>query len=543
MIAELEPPVTFAGDEMRVHFTRFGSAAYARFLQVKKLPESTTTFDPADETYTVTAPARFAAMLGAERPHSGDGVPLAGHLFPDQALLCRQALDAKRFALWCQCGWGKTPTGLEFARQVWLITGGRVLIITLNEIVNQWLEEAAKFYGDTLPIVRLESRAAMREWCKNGEPGLAITNYEKFNPDEQGQVVNECRHLAGVVLDEASRLKAGGGKQKWALIKSFKGLEYKLNLTATPAPNDLMEYASQASFLEKMRTEQDIIWTFFTRDPKTQKWTVKPHARRAFFEFMATWSVYVNDPKRYGWRLDMPDVPAPEYITVAVKPTPEQMELARVATADQTTGQMDLFGGGSVGIVGRGKLSQLAKGFRYVKGALNKRCIEVVKSHKPDAVAKIVEHEAGTGAQVLVWTVFDAESDILSARLAKTSHELLTGKTPTEERVNIIERFRTGETRVLIGRAGMLGYGLNFQFCTAMVFSGWSDSFESMYQAIRRAVRFGQEQSVRVYFPVIAELEGDTLDNVRRKESEFMRAIEEMENSYISARRGLKGVV
>jgi hypothetical protein len=53
-------------------------------------------------------------------------------------------------------------------------------------------------------------------------PCLAITNYEKWNPEDglADQVVNEARHLGGLILDEASRLRGGGGKQKWALIKS-----------------------------------------------------------------------------------------------------------------------------------------------------------------------------------------------------------------------------------------------------------------------------------------------------------------------------------
>lgn len=41
---------------------------------------------------------------------------------------------------------------------------------------------------------------------------------------------------------------------------------------------------------------------------------------------------------------------------------------------------------------------------------------------------------------------------------------------------------------------------------------------------------------MRVYFPVIRELEGETLANVQRKEAEFERSIEEMELNYIKAR-------
>lgn len=537
------PPVTFQSDRLQVLFDRFDLASYRRFLQIKALPESLVTFDPQTESYTVTAPARFAAMLGVERPATREEHPILPALFDDQRELVLLALEAKRFALWCQCGWGKTIAGLEWARQVQLRTGGRVLITTVNEIVSEWTREAERFYTGSLqlPLLRLRSRSAMREWMANGEPGIAITNYEKWNPDNRAdQVVNEARFLAGAVLDE-NRLKTGGGVQKWALGKSMKGIEYKLTLTATPAPNDTMEFASQAMWLEKMRTESDIIWTYFTRDAKTHRWTVKPHARAAFFEFMSTWSVYVNEPKRYGWRAEMPDVPAPDYRVIEVPATAEQIDMARVVTADSRTGQMSLIPCDESNAIQRLKLAQLAKGFRYITRGKT-RSAERVKSNKPTIVAGIVREEVEGGAQVLVWTVFEEESEILAALLANVPFvERLTGSTKPNDRLAILDRYRSGQTRVLITRAKVLGYGMNLQMCSAMVFSGFSDSFEDLYQAVRRAVRFGQTERVRVYFPFVPELEGDTLRNIQRKEAEFERSIRDMEANYIRARAKLAG--
>lgn len=537
------PPITFAADRMCVRFDRFDLDTYRLFLRCKQLPESNVEFDPEHEAYTLTAPARFAELLGVKRPETRDQFPLSPFLLDDQAILVRLALDAKRFALWCACGWGKTLAGLEWSRLVHLMTGGRVLITTINDIVGEWLREAAKWYGDSLPLHRITSRADMREWMQHGPPGVAITNYEKWNPESiADQMVPEAKFLSGAVLDE-NRLKTGGGKQKWALGKSMKGIEYKLSLTATPAPNDTMEFASQAMWLEKMRTEQDIIWTFFTRNEKTHRWDVKPHARAAFFEFMSSWSVYVSDPKRYGWRLNQPEVPRPIYHTIDVPATPEQLDIARILTADAATGQMDLFADVETNAIQRNKLAQVAKGFRYVRAVKvpdapkKGRRIERVPSDKPAVVEAIVRKEAAAGAQVLVWTVFDEESEILSQMLPDA--EVLTGTTKPADRLEALDRFRDGTCRVLITRASMLGWGMNLQMCSAMVFSGWSDSFEQLYQAVRRAYRFGQTEAVRVYFPVVRELEGDMLANVQRKEVEFERSIQEMEQNYIRARKRL----
>lgn len=560
------PPIRFDRDRMHVTFDRFDLASYRLFLKCKALPESIVTFHAQTESYTLSAPARFAALLGVNRPAIRESFPLLPSLFEDQHELCSQALDCKRFALWCLCGWGKTVVGWEFARQASLRTGGgRALIVTTNDLVKEWLDQLRTFYGDSLPVVRLKSRQQLREWCEHGTidgiptaAKLAITNYEKFNPDKgdvANQVVNEIRHLVCVVLDEASRLRNAGGKQKWALVKSCRGVEYKLLLTATPAPNDLMEFASQAAFLEKMRSEGDIIWTFFTRNEKTHRWDVKPHARAAFFEFMANWSIYVHDPKRYGWRLNHPDVPAPEYRVVETPATPDQLEEIPAAVASGTaTGQLTMVAEASeTNAIQRVKLAEISSGFKYVDSTSDKgekrkgkaKPVAVrIPSNKPAMVAKIAYEEAVTnGVQVLVWTLFDEETEILAEAfkaIGLPSFEILTGKVKAKDRPAMIDRFKRGETRVLGTRAKMMGYGQNLQMCEAEIFNNFNDSFEDVFQAVHRAVRYGQTKRVRIYFPIVRELQGDVKDNLDRKQTEYIASVKEMENNYIRTRERLK---
>lgn len=530
------PQITFAGELLNVHFEHFGVGAYPLFLKIKALPESTVHYHRDSATYTISAPARFAPMLGVQVPDSDRGfLPMPEYMFEDQSIVTQMALDAKRFACWSDCGWGKTPLQLEFARQVIHRTGGRYLQFTLNDIVPQFITEARKFYGDLLQMVRLNTREEMRAFCRGDmDPAikLAITNYEKMNHEEGDQVVSEMRLLAGVGLDESSRLKTGGGTQKWALIKSCKGIEYKLSCTATPAPNETSEFASQASFLEKIRDEGDIIWTYFQRDETTHRWTVKRHARKAFFEFMASWSIYIRDPKRYGWRMNQVEVPDPEILVHRLPLGDEQRQAMGIHVTD-AAGQRSLFPVNATNAIQRNKLAQIAKGFAYLKGENGK--FRRIVSAKPAFIAKGVKKEVKEGLQVLVWTVFDAESVILSEQLTKAGvkHELLTGKTSAEDRVRLTNAFCDGSLPVLVTRASMLGYGRNFQCCGSMWFSGWSDSYESYYQAVRRAVRYGQERSVRVHLPVIEELEGDQLDNIFHKQAQHESSIAEMENNYI----------
>lgn len=52
-----------------------------------------------------------------------------------------------------------------------------------------------------------------------------------------------------------------------------------------------------------------------------------------------------------------------------------------------------------------------------------------------------------------------------------------------------------------------------------MIFVGLSDSYEMMYQAIRRCWRFGQKHSVDVHI-VTSESEGAVKENIDRKEKQ-----------------------
>lgn len=63
----------------------------------------------------------------------------------------------------------------------------------------------------------------------------------------------------------------------------------------------------------------------------------------------------------------------------------------------------------------------------------------------------------------------------------------------------------------------MFGHGLNLQHCNQMAFVGLSNSYEQVYQAVRRCWRFGQTRPVTCWF-VISEAEGSVRANIERKE-------------------------
>lgn len=530
------PTVTVDGQRTRITFERFDLEAYQLFLRCKQLPEQQVSYDWERDVYEIDAPSRFAGILTGEGLRSrADSMDLAPHLFDYQAFTVRRAIDARRFAIWADTGLGKMAMLLEWARLVHQLTGERVLILEPLAVIAQVIEEARRFYGRELQVTHLTSRDALQAWCLGAgmaTDDIAITNYEKFIPG----VLPELRRIGGLVADESSLLKAGGGVIKWNLIKSARGIEYKLSCTATPAPNDQMEYASQASFLEKIRDGEEVLWTYFTRT-KQGDWRVKPHARRDFYRFMAGWSLYMRDPSRFGFRDILRDLPEPLIREYPLQIT-EQQRLLMYRLTELKGG---LFSDDRMGVQERVRLSQVAKGFLYEPGSGSQR-FETVDSVKPQKVAELVADERAAGRQVLVWTSFDEEGRILSDLIGEEA-STLDGKMSEAGRLAVLDGFRHGDVPVLISKPQLIGYGLNLQHCRAMVFSGFDDSFERMYQAVRRCYRFGQTETVHVHVPYVPELEGLVYSNIRRKETQFLADVAACEEAYREALAELYGTV
>lgn len=514
-------PIQFVGNEARIDFSDFTLENYELFLRVKCLPEYRTKYDQALDVYTLSMPARFAALLGAKVPEAPTApLPLSGFLFDYQRFIDERALEAKRYAVFADCGLGKTPIQLEFARQVMHLTGGKFLILTFGEIIDEFLDQGRQFYGDALPIKVLKSRDSLIGWLKrSNEPPLAITNYEKFIPG----VIPELRYLAGLAADESSVLKTKGGVIKWNLMKSAYGIEYKILASATPAPNDEMEYLSQAGFLDKFNDGSgsgSTLASFFSRNGDND-WVLKPHAKEAFYRYMVSWSCYIRDPRVYGFRDNLRPVPQPEFIEHMIDATKEQIAVAQDYRFRIGAG---LLGSGKLGATERMKLSEIAKGFLYDP-------LRFIPSRKPRRVAEIACEEAAQGNQTLIWTVFDEEGQLISEEIKRLisskrkyrhlTQAILTGKTPEHLRRELIWTFKRGQLSILTSKAKLLGFGQNLQNGGAMIFSGWTDSFEQLYQAIRRMVRYGQTKVVRVHVPMIPELEALQWENIQAKSAAY----------------------
>jgi len=401
------------------------------------------------------------------RPPVGCGRHVGDHeinafAFDFQRAIIKWAVRLGTCAIFADCGLGKSGMQIEWAR----LSAPRSLVFAPLTVAEQTIGEAKKLAG-------VDVRYVGNPEEMSGD-GIFITNYERA---ERFTGVD----VGAVVLDESSILKSIDGKTRTLLINGFQHVPFRLCCTATPAPNDIAEIANHSAFLG-VKTREEMLATFFVHDQ--DGWRLKGHAAAAFYEWLASWAVYLRKPSDIGFSDDGYDLPPLDVrqATVEANIVPEGF----------------LFGATvSDGIVGRSRIR---------RETLDARVAETVR---------LVQAEPDE--QWIVWCGLNDESNAIAKRLPDAVQ--VEGNTKAEDKLTRLRAFISGEARVLITKAKVAGFGLNLQNAARMVFCGIGDSWEQYYQMLRRCWRFGQTRPVVAYV-VASDAEESIVANVLKKEEE-----------------------
>lgn len=120
-----------------------------------------------------------------------------------------------------------------------------------------------------------------------------------------------------------------------------------------------------------------------------------------------------------------------------------------------------------------------------------------------------------------IWCNLNSEQDALAKAFGPLAFSV-SGSMADDEKEAAILGWIEGERPIMISKPSIMGFGMNFQHCRNTLFVGLNDSFEQVFQSIRRFWRFGQTKSVNVHF-IAAETEGAVVANLRRKEADADR--------------------
>ena len=475
---------------------------YELFLRIKSLPRFRFVGRQA------IVPSEYAQQLDLEYTETAKGKKYAPSpfLFDYQKAIAKLAIKKKKFAVFANCGLGKTNILLEYAKHVSTVLpkDKSILIVSPLMVIKQTIQEHKRFYPDQPPLRQVRANE-LAKWVCNPDARIGIANYEAITDEiDQG-------NIGSLIIDESSSLKSSYGKWGQRLIEIGKGLDWKLCLTGTPAPNDRIEYGNHAVFLDQFPTLNAFLAKYFVnRGQTSNRWELKHHALTPFYRSLSHWSIFLSRPEVYGWKDNVATIP-PIHVHIHDVPlTDDQRSLVSQAGGD-------MFGTPG-GITSRAKLSQLAKG-RY-KG-------QEVETSKPRYIKDLIA--TWPKESTIVWCQFNAEQEALAKLLP--NNVSVDGSSSEEERQQMIEDFQSGKAKILITKGKVLGFGLNLQIATRQVFSGLSDSFETFHQCVKRSNRVGSSLPLNVHIP-ITPVERAMVDNVLHKAVRVQQDTEEQERLF-----------
>lgn len=400
------------------------------------------------------------------------------NLFDFQKYIVKIALKKGRFAIFEDCGLGKTLQQLDWAHQVATFTNAPVLILAPLAVVPQTIREGKKFGIELQQLnVNIENPIGSLE-------GIFILNYDQLKNID-------CSVFSGVVLDESSILKGRDGKLSSMIIDLFKGTPYKLACTATPSPNDHMELGQHSEFLGAMSYLEMLAMYFVHDGGETSKWRLRKHATDDFWKYVCTWSISLDNPSTLGFNSDGYELPEIEFIE----------HIIEVENNTET-----LFGDVAVSAT---ELHQDLK--RSFDSRINKT-VELVNN---------------SNDQWIIWTLKNDEATELN-KLLKDSINV-QGSDKHEVKAKNLNGFANKEFQNLITKTSIASFGMNYQQCFNMVFTSYDFKFEAFYQAVRRCYRFGQKFKVSVHL-LVPESQINVRSSILEKEKKHKMMIREMSN-------------
>lgn len=403
--------------------------------------------------------------------------------FEFQKFIIKRALKCGKYAIFADCGLGKTLMQLEWAYQVSTHTNKPVLILAPLAVSGQTISEGLKF---NIPVKRYLFESEI-------DNGIYITNYD--------QIENINASLfSGIVLDESSILKNFEGQTKKKIIDSFMNTPYKLACTATPSPNDPMELGNHSEFLDVMSRNEMLAMYFVHDGGETAKWRLKGHAIKSFYQFIGTWAFMLSNPKDIGFEMTGYDLPSLNLIEKQIKTDKRENGL--------------LFNDTAVSAIDFNSELRITKLDRLSE------VVSIVNENKTE--------------NFIIWIKQNEEGEYLR-KLIPDAIEV-KGSDTNEFKEKHLLGFANNEFRVLITKTKIAQFGLNYQNCNNQIFASLDFSFEGLYQAIRRSYRFGQKNEVNIYL-----ITTDTMQNVinsinqKQKQFEFMqKELSESVNKSIS---------
>jgi superfamily II DNA or RNA helicase len=384
-------------------------------------------------------------IIEAVRDQALSGEYLTASLRGYQSFAARFALVQRKVVIGDEMGLGKTVEAIAVLAHLRSRGETHFLVVCPAAVVTNWVREVNG--KSTLRAHRLhgpERDRAARLWLRDG--GVAITTYDTLGWGEP--TLRRVRDLACVVVDEAHYIKNPQTQRTTRTNSLISRVNRAILLTGTPLENKVDEFRNLVSYLRP-----DLAADATELSPRAFRRQIAPAYLRRNQEDVLT--------------------ELPELIEVE-----EWLPMSREDAADHRAA------------VRRGNFMEMRQA-AMLRGA---------RSEKVQRLIEIVREAEDNERRVIVFSYFRDVLELVARSLPGPVFGPLTGSVPANKRQDMVDRFSSAKHgAVLVAQIVAGGVGLNIQSASVVVICEPQLKPTTEAQAIARAHRMGQVQSVQVH--------------------------------------------
>ena len=374
-----------------------------------------------------------------------DAEHLSASLRGYQSFGARFALVQRKVIIGDEMGLGKTVEALAVLAHLRSKGSHHFLVICPAAVVTNWVREVQSKSRLRPHRVHGHGReTAVRSWIRSG--GVAVTTFESLTWVEQH--VLDLDDLGCVVVDEAHYIKNPSTKRSHRAATLIELSDRAILLTGTPLENRLDEFRNLVRYLRP-----DLVVDADELAPRRFRQQVAPAYLRRNQEDVLT---------------ELPElVEVDEWLPMS---------------PDDAAAYRDAVWAGNFMAMRQAAMS----GGR--------------RSVKVSRLVEIVEEAEANGRRVIVFSHFRQVLDQVAATLPGQVFGPLTGSVPAAVRQVMVDQFSAAECgAVLVAQIVAGGVGLNIQAASVVVICEPQLKPTTEWQAIARAHRMGQLESVQVH--------------------------------------------
>lgn len=362
-----------------------------------------------------------------------------------QSFGARFALVQEKVIIGDEMGLGKTVEALAVLAHLRARGQSHFLVVCPAAVVSNWTRETAKhtkLKASRLHGTLWERNHAAKAWAKNG--GVAVTTYDLL---PWAKEYLSGVDLGGVILDEAHYIKNPRAKRSLAAAEIINSTTYAILMTGTPLENSVAEFRNLISYIRPDLAEQA---------PEYLAKAFRKHVAPAYL------------------RRNQEDV---------------LTELPEVVEIDEW--------------MGMSHSDELTYGQAVREGQfmlMRRAAMMSEQSMKVSRLLEIAGEAEANGRRIIVFSYFREVLNQVARLLPGQVFGPLTGSLAAADRQKLVDRFsQSGHGAVLVAQITAGGVGLNIQSASVVVICEPQIKPTMESQAIARAHRMGQTDTVQVH--------------------------------------------